>query len=146
MKVAPFRALTHCCCFFWYFDRLVVEMKVAPFRALTPVCGGWYIPSSFSCGNEGRPIQGIDTPIRVFSHAISSSGNEGRPTPGHNHKLKKIRELSPNQESPLVFFFAQNPSVQILWIPWHKIKIQVKKRREQSGEAGKERKPGNQSD
>ena len=42
------------------FPEASVEMKVAPFRALTLGGPGSYI-IFFYCGNEGRPIQGIDT-------------------------------------------------------------------------------------
>ena len=45
------------------FPEASVEMKVAPFRALThPFMHNSNVPVMMR-GNEGRPFQGIDTPL-----------------------------------------------------------------------------------
>ena len=64
------------------FPEASVEMKVAPFRALTHP-HDWIGYLGTLGGNEGRPIQGIDTYSGVNSISILLyCGNEGRPFQG----------------------------------------------------------------
>ena len=70
-------------------------MKVAPFRALTHFfhwCSIIYIHR----GNEGRPIQGIDTLLTSgVIHTRAPRGNEGRPIQGIDTRRHRRRASVP---------------------------------------------------